>query len=175
MRRKVISIIIIFACFLIQSTFWDIFTFTTTKPNLMLVMIVSFALMHGSRTGMWLGFVSGFLCDILYGDLFGVNALLYMYIGYLVGKMYQVFFDDDIRVALTAIGISDLAYNVIYYIIKFAFGIRYNFPAYLTHIIIPEIIFTLIIAVVFYRLFYFINRKLLEDELEEQDSPWLSK
>ena len=124
---------------------------------------------------MWFGFISGFLSDILYGDLFGVNALLYMYIGFAAGKMYQVFFDDDIRIALTAIGLSDLAYNVIYYVIKFLFGIRYNFPAYLTHIIIPEIIFTLIIAVVFYRLFYFINRKLLQDELEEQDSPWLSR
>ena len=173
MRRKVVSILLIFICFLFQSTFWNLITFTTIKPNLMLILVVSFALMHGSRTGIWIGFISGFLTDILYGDLFGVNALLFMYIGYLVGKMYQVFFDDDIRVALLAVGFSDLAYNIIYYIIKFAFGIRYNFPAYVVHIIIPEIIFTLILTVLLYRLFYLINRKLLDDELEEQDSPWL--
>lgn len=175
MRRKIVSLIIIFVCFLFQSTFWNIITFTNIKPNLMLILVVSFALMHGSRTGIWFGFISGFLSDILYGDLFGVNALLFMLIGYLVGKMYQVFFDDDIRVALLATGIADLAYNVVYYIIKFAFGIRYNFPAYALHIMIPEIIFTLILTVILYRLFYLINRKLLDDELEEQDSPWLLK
>ncbi len=173
MRRRIVSIIIIFVCFLIQSTFWNVFTFTTIKPNLMLILIVSFALLHGSRTGMWFGFISGFLTDILYGDLFGFNALLFMYIGYLIGKMYQVFFNEDIRVALVAVGVSDLVYNIIYYVIKFAFGIRYSFPAYLTHIIIPEIIFTLIITVLLYRLFYWINRKLQEDEQEEQESPWL--
>ena len=173
MRRKVVTLIIIFVCFLIQSTFWNIFTFTNIKPNLMLILIVSFAIMHGSRTGIWIGFISGLLTDILYGDLFGVNALLYMFIGFLTGKMYQVFFDDDIRIILTAVGISDLGYNVVYYLIKFAFGIRYNFLAYAVHIIIPEIIFTLIITVIVYRLFYFINRKLLEGELEEQESPWL--
>lgn len=173
MRRKVVSLILIFVCFLFQSTFWNIFPFTNIKPNLMLILVVSFALMHGSRSGMWIGFISGFLSDILYGDLFGVNALLFLYIGFFIGKMYQVFFDDDIRVALLAVGISDLVYNIIYYIIKFAFGIRYNFPAYATHIMIPEIIFTLIFTVILYRIFYMINRKLQEDELEEQDSPWL--
>ena len=173
MRRKVVTLIIIFVCFLIQSTFWNIFTFTNIKPNLMLILIVSFAIMHGSRTGIWIGFISGFLTDILYGTIFGVNALLYMLIGYLVGKMYQVFFDDDIRIILITTGLCDLAYNISYYLIKFAFGIRYRFPAYAVHIIIPEIIFTLIVTVIVYRLFYLINRKLLEDELEEQESPWL--
>ena len=173
MRRKIVTIILIFVCFVIQSTVWNLFTFTNIKPNLMLILVVSFALMHGSRSGICIGFISGLLTDILYGDLFGINALLFMYIGYFVGKMYQVFFDEDIRVALIATGVCDLVYNIIYYIIKFVFGIRYNFFAYFTHIIVPEIIFTLILTVILYRLFYRINKSLLDNEQEENESPWL--
>ena len=158
---------------MVQTTILGSFTFTNIKPNMMLVLVVSSALMHGSRTGIWMGFVSGFLTDLFYGTLFGFNALLFMYIGFIVGKMYQVFFDEDVRVALLAVGVSDLAYNIIYYIIKFAFGIKYNFFAYFGHIAVPEIIYTLIITVIFYRIFYRINKKLLADEQEEQESPWL--
>lgn len=173
MRRKIVSLILIFVCFIIQCTFWDLFTFTNIKPNLMLVLVVSFALMHGSRTGMWMGFVSGILLDLFNGTLFGFTALIFLYVGFFVGKMYQVFFDEDVRVAILAVALSDIAYNIIYYIIKFAFGIRYNFFAYLYHIVIPEIIFTLIITVILYRLFYWINKKLIADETEEQESSWL--
>ena len=173
MKRKIVSLILIFACFIVQTTILGAFTFTNIKPNMMLVLIVSFALMHGSRTGIWMGFVSGFLIDLFYGSLFGFNALLFMYIGFVVGKMYQVVFDEDIRVAIFAVCVSDLAYNVIYYIIKFIFGIKYNFFAYFGHIAVPEIIYTLIITIIFYRLFYWINKKLLADEQEEQESPWL--
>lgn len=175
MRRKIISIVLIFACFLFQSTLWNIFSFSDIKPNLMLILIISFAIMHGSRTGMWMGFFSGLLMDLLYGDIFGINALLFMVMGYLVGKMYQVFFDEDIRVAIIAAGICDLLYNIISFVIKFAFGIRYDFLAYFGHRIVPEIIYTLILTVILYRPFYLINKKLQADEREEQDSPWLLK
>lgn len=173
MRRKIVSIILIFICLLIQSTLWNLFTFTNIKANILLVLVVSFALMHGSRTGLWMGFISGLLIDVFFGDLFGFNALVFMYIGFLIGKMYQVFFDEDIRVAIVAVGVSDLAYNLIYYLVKFALGRRYNFFAYLGHIIIPELIFTLIVTIIVYKLFYYINKKLKANEQEEQESPWL--
>jgi len=173
MRRKVVSILLIFACFLVQSALWNLFTFTTVRPNLMLVLVVSFGLMHGSRSGMLMGFISGLLADMQYGSLFGINALLYMYIGYFIGKAYQVFFDEDIRVAIGAVAVCDAAYNIIYYVIKLMFGARYSFGAFMIRIMIPELIFTLILTVILYRLFYLINKKLLETEQEDQESTWL--
>lgn len=173
MRRKVVSILLIFACFLVQSALWHLFTFTTVRPNLMLVLIVSFGLMHGSRSGMLIGFISGILVDLLYGSFFGINALLYMYIGYFIGKAYQVFFDEDIRVAIGAVAICDIIYNMIFYVIKFIFGARYSLGAFLVRIMIPEVIITLIFTVILYRLFFVINKKLLETEQEDQESSWL--
>ena len=173
MKRKVVTFLLIIACFLIQSTVWPLLPFGTVTPNFLMVLTVSFALMHGSRSGVLTGFVSGLLVDIMYGSLIGMNALLFMLAGYLTGKVYQVFFDDDIKAPLLLVGISQFCYGIIYYIIQFIFGTRHEFGAYMLKAFLPELIYTLIITVLIYWIFYKINKKLQEDETEDDESQWL--
>ena len=173
MKRKIVSFILILGCFLFQTSIWGLLPFGQIKPNLLLALTVSFGFMHGKRTGMYMGFVSGLMIDIFYGEFFGFNAMLFMYAGYLCGKLYKVFFDEDIRVPLLLVGAAELGYSIIYYIFILIVRAKYNPLAYFRHIIMPELILTLIVTLVFYRLFYFVNRKLTEDEIEEKESPWL--
>ena len=105
----------------------------------------------------------------------GLNALVYMYIGYLNGFLYKVFYDEDIKVPVILIGISDLAYSMIVYILQFLIRVRLDFADYLQHIIIPEMVYTIVIAIIIYRPLYKLNRKFVENEMEGQELPWLKR
>lgn len=175
MRRRIAVILLILACFLVQSTIWSIFPLSNFRPNLLLILTVSFAFVHGRRSGIFIGFISGILIDLFYGNVIGFTALIYMYIGYAVGSLYKVFFDDDVRIPMIICAAADIIYNVIFYLIRFALKYPLDFPAYFRHIIMPEVISTVIFMLILFRLFYFINRKLLEHETEEKESPWLLK
>lgn len=98
-----------------------------------------------------------------------------MYIGYLNGLLYQVFFDEDIKVPMILTAVSDFGYNLVFYVIQFAFRMRFDFSAYLVHTILPEMVFTVLLSIPLYRIFFLINRKLVRYELEGQQSPWLKR
>ena len=173
MKRKLVTFLMILACFLVQTTLWNLFPLGNVTPNLLLILTVSMGLMRGRHTGMWVGFISGLIIDMFYGTLFGFNALVYMYIGYINGRFYKVFFDEDIKIPMVMVAVSGFAYNMVFYVIQFLFRQRYAFSAYLTHIILPEILYTVLCTLILYKLFYHINKKLVATELEDRESPWL--
>jgi rod shape-determining protein MreD len=144
-------------------------------PNLLLILTVSFGFMGGKKTGLFVGFFSGLMIDLFYGNLFGFYALLYMYTGFVNGFFYKIFYDEDIKVPIVLVTISDLIYGTVVYILQFMMRGRLNFWGYLEHIIIPEIVYTLVITLLIYRLFYRINQYLSDYEAKGQQSPWLRR
>lgn len=175
MKRKIITFLLIIVCFIVQTTVWNLFPLGTVKPNILLILTVSMGLMRGKHTGLWVGFISGLIIDLFYGTIFGFNALVYMYIGYINGNCYKVFYDEDIKTPMLLVTVSEFAYNLVFYVVQFAFRQRFDFSTYFVHIILPEALYTIILTLLLYKLFYIINRKLMANELEDSDSPWLLK
>ena len=175
MRRRIVMILLILGCFLLQSTVWNIFPLSNFKPNLLLILTISFAFVHGRRSGIFIGFFSGLLIDLFYGNIIGFTALIYMYLGFAVGSLYKIFFDDDVRLPMIISAAADLVYNLVFYLIQFALQNRIDFPAYFRHIILPEVVSTVIFTLILFRLFYYINKRLNQYEQEEKESPWLLK
>lgn len=167
MKRKIISFIIIIACFLLQSTLFDKLTFSSIRPNLLIIVVSSFGFMRGKKEGMLLGFATGLLMDIFWGGTLGFYALIYMVIGYLNGFFKHLFYDEDIKLPLILISASELLYGFVVYVCFFALQGDFNFGYYLTHVILPELIYTILITLVLYQIILHINRKL---EAEEQRS-----
>ena len=131
--------------------------------------------MRGKKEGLLVGFFSGLMIDLFYGSLFGFYALLYMYIGYLNGFFCKVFYDDDIKVHIVLVAASDLVYSLLMYVLQFLLRVRLHFFDYLAHIILPEMVYTVVLSILLYRLLFIINRKLTENEMEGQQSPWLRR
>ena len=152
MRRKITLAFLILAAFLLQTTVFQYFQIASVTPNLLLILTSAFGLMRGS--------------------LFGFYALLYMYIGYLNGFFCKVFYDDDIKVHIVLVAASDLVYSLLMYVLQFLLRVRLHFFDYLAHIILPEMVYTVVLSILLYRLLFIINRKLTENEMEGQQSPW---
>lgn len=129
MRRKIILAVLILLTFILQGTIFQTLSIASIAPNLLLILTVSFGFMRGKREGLIIGFFSGLLVDIFYGNMVGFYALLYMYIGFFNGFLYKVFYDEDIKVPMVLVAVSDLAYGVIVYGLQFLLRGRLDFLA----------------------------------------------
>lgn len=174
-RRIIVTILLILAALILQTTVIPALPYFFITPNLLLILVVSFGFMCGKRTGMLIGFFSGLLIDLLYGSFFGINALLYMLIGYANGMFCKLFFDEDLKVPMLLNGISDFIYGSLYYIFLFALKKKHSYGVYLRYTILPEVISTILFTILFYKLLFWINGRLSAHEMEEQQSPWLGR
>lgn len=164
MKRKLITFLIILACFLLESTVFHKLTFASVCPNLMIIVTASFGFMRGKKTGMFVGFVSGLFVDLFWGQILGFNMMLFTVIGYLNGMFERLFYDEDIKLPIGLIGASELFYGLVTYICIYMLRGDFGFRIYLGHIILPELVYTILVTLVLYQIILHINRKLEEEE-----------
>ena len=165
MKRGIITAILILICFLLQCTVFRFLAFGGIVPNLMIVLTASFGFMRGEKTGLMIGFFCGILADIFFASVIGFYALLYMYIGYMNGKFATIFYPQDIKLPVALILCSDFTYGIICYVIMFLLRSRFDFVYYLLHIILPEIVYTIVVTLLLYPLIIWINTRLERGEL----------
>lgn len=164
MKRFFVTIILIIMCFLLQTTVFKGLAFGGIVPNLLIILTASLGFMRGERTGVIIGFFCGFLGDIFFGNVLGLNAMIYMYIGYANGKFNRIFFPEDIKLPLGLILVSDLVYGFSYYVTLFLMRARFHIGYYFFHIIFPEMVYTILITLFLYPLILWINKKLEDSE-----------
>ena len=164
MRRKIVLFIIIAVCFILQSTVFQSLALANVAPNLLIIVVSAFGFMRGRKEGLWIGFFCGLLVDIFFGFYLGGYALLYMYIGYLNGFFQKRFYPDDIKLPMILIGSSDILCNLVTYIMMFLLRSRFHFWYYLTSVIIPEFVYTMVITIFLYFILLKISQSLEEHE-----------
>jgi len=160
MRRKITVFIIIIVCFLLQTTLFQALSLASVSPNLLVVVVSSFGFMRGRREGMYIGFVTGMVFDAFYGTVLGFYSLVFLYLGYVNGMFRKWFFPDDIKLPMLLISASDVVYNLAVYVLKFLFRGQFHIGYYLLHIIMPELVYTLLVMIALYPALLRINQKL---------------
>ena len=173
MRNKCILFFTAVICFLLQTTLLQKIAIGSVSPNLLVVFVVSVGLMRGSKTAMFTGFFTGLLDDLCFGGIIGLNAFLYMAIGYLCGFSCKIYYDNNIKVPVSLIAINDLIYNIGIYVFTFLLRGRIHFLFFLNRIIIPELIYTIFLTVIAYKIFYFINYRFMVQNRKEGTTNWL--
>ena len=74
MRRKIVLAITIIVCFLLQCTVFKALSIASISPNLLIVVVASFGFMRGKKEGLFVGFFSGLLLDVMFGSVVGFYA-----------------------------------------------------------------------------------------------------
>ena len=175
MKSKITLFFTILICFLLQSTVISRIAIGSITPNLILILCISMGLMRGRKSGMWTGFFCGFLVDMFYGSVFGFHALIYMYIGFLSGYAHRICYDDDVKVPIFLAGAGDILYGLAVYALQFLLRGRLGLGTYLSRIILPETFYTIILTLIVYRVFYYINYHLMSPLKKESESIWVLK
>ncbi len=167
MKRKIITIVMIIFCFLLECMVFTRIAFASIKPNLLLIITCSLGLMRGRKEGMAVGLTAGFFVDLFWGGTLGYNMLIYAVIGYLNGTFRRLFFDEDVKLPIALIAVSDLIFGLINYVCLYMLQGDFAFGTYLIHIIMPELVYTVLVTLILYPVVLQINKKL---EVEEQRS-----
>lgn len=164
-KRCLYEILAIFIFYLLQCTVFSFLELANIRPNLLLILTATLGFMRGQKEGMLVGFFSGLLLDIQFGDFLGYYALVYLIIGYVNGMFYKNFYEEDFKLPLILISGSELIYGHIIYLSMFLLRSDFRYTYYLSHTIIQELVYTVLVALIIYPLLLYMNQKL---EIEEK-------
>ncbi len=157
MKRFIIDLLLIIVFFVLQTTVFPMLKVTSIIPNILIILVSCAGFMQGEREGLFVGFACGFLMDVCSFDVFGFYSILYMIIGYLNGLFHNFFYLKDLKIPAIMITSSDFVCCILTYFFLFLLRSKFNFGYYFINIILPEIVYTLLIAVILYPLLWVIE------------------
>ena len=166
-KRRISTIIIILLAFLLQTTVFHKLALANVVPNLLLILTMCYSYMRGRTSGEVIGLVCGLMLDMMYGSVIGLYAFIFMTIGFLCGYCQKIYFTDNYILPCVLVGLSDLVYGFYYYITEFLVRGKLHFTFYFSHIILPELIYTLVISVVVFRVLNRLEKYLSTERREE--------
>lgn len=160
MKRCITIGIIIIICFLCQCTVFHFLELSGVVPNLLLIVTMSFGLMRGRKEGLFVGFFSGLLIDIFSGVYLGPFAFIYMTMGYINGFFHRIYYVEDVLLPMLMITLNEFIFNIVVYVVYFLLRNRLDFGNYLISVIFPEMMYTILITLFFYKILVRINLRL---------------
>jgi rod shape-determining protein MreD len=166
MKRRLILALVIVVSFILQCTVFQALSLASVSPNLLVIITSSLGFMRGEKEGLGIGFFCGLLNDIFFGSVFGFYTLLYMFLGYGSGLFHMMFYDEDVKMPMIWVALSELVYGLSVYFFMFLMRSKFEFIYYFTHIILPELVYTVALTIAVYWLIRRLN--ILLERLDEE-------
>lgn len=151
-KRILFYVISVLVCFLLQTSVFNFLKLAGVMPNILLILTVTIAFIRGRKAGIVIGFVCGLLIDIFSGNVLGQNAFVYLMFGYVNGWFHTYFYEDDILLPIGLLTANSLAYSFVIFFFFFAMRGRLQFFSYLFKVMIPEAVYTGIVALLIYKI-----------------------
>lgn len=163
--RILLTALILFVNFILQTTVFPLFAIRGIFPNTALILTTSYALLRGSREGAIYGGFTGFLMDVFFSRMIGLYTLLYLAIGLIFGRSQRSFYRENYLLPMIFCTISTILFQVVLYITGFLFRGEGNILYFLIRILAPELVYTVIVTIPVYRMLFGVNEWL---ELKEK-------
>lgn len=163
--RILITGLIIFVNFILQTTLFRLLAIQGIFPNTALIIVTSYALLRGSKEGAIIGGCCGLLMDVFFSKMIGFYTLLYLAIGLLFGRSQKTFYRENYILPVIFCTISTVLYQAVLYITGFVFRGEGNLLFFLFSVLVPELVYTAVVTILIYRILFGINEWL---ELKEK-------
>src|ERR1700682_6088399 len=92
------------------------------RPDLVLVVVLAWAMLRGSGEGAFVGFLGGALLDSVTYTQFGVNSALFGLIGYFTGLPEVNVYRGNLPYFVGTAAVLTVAYHTLYFLILQALG-----------------------------------------------------
>ena len=156
---KFMAVFIIMTCNLIlQSTLLQYFKIFNIIPNTTLVLVVVFSILWGKYRGASIGLVAGLVQDILFGEMVGTNALIYMLIGLIIGSLESSIFKENSFTPVFFSTLSTFVYHLLFYFIMTIADNQIPFLLILRNIVLIEVIYNAVFSVAIYKIIYSLTK-----------------
>jgi len=128
MRRASLFALLILTAVLLQTTAFSRLTLFGVSPDLILVVVISFALLDGPSVGAAAGFSGGLLRDLLLDSPKGLTGLSYLLVGYVVGSLRPYVQSTSLLVPVGGVFVGSLVGTALYQTLLVLLG-RASLPA----------------------------------------------
>jgi rod shape-determining protein MreD len=108
---------------LLQSVLGPALPLVRGRPDLVLVVVLAWAMLRGSTEGALVGFLGGALLDTVGYTPFGVNAALFGLLGYVVGLPEVNVYRGNLPYFVGTAIVATLAYHTLYFLVLQALGL----------------------------------------------------
>lgn len=103
--KRLILILICLLLFIIDNTLMPFFAIKGVYPSLLFTFAVLYALMSGYWEAVFIGVLSGFLQDIYFVNVFGVNMLVNMFICLIAAYIGESVFKHKKMIPILSVGL----------------------------------------------------------------------
>src|ERR1700737_5255159 len=122
--RFVIAAGLLFVAALLQSVLGPSLPIVRGRPDLVLVVVLAWAMVRGAGEGAFVGFLGGALLDSVTYTQFGINSALLGLIGYFTGLPEVNVYRGNLPYFLGTAAIITVIYHTLYFLILQALGTR---------------------------------------------------
>ena len=168
MRPAVMGALILIN-FVMQTSVWPQLAIFGAVPDTAVILIVSYGVLRGDVEGAIFGLSAGLLQDIFSGGPIGMFALFGMLIGYVSGKPFRDFFNDNYFLPFFIVLVAIIFQQMAIYVSSFLFLGHLNLAHFAWSIILPTVVYTVALSIPLYSLLHFINERVEKWESERRN------
>lgn len=137
-----------FAAALLQSAVLSHLRIYGGQPDLIVVIVLAWAVLDRDQEGMVWAFVGGFILDLFSGAPLGISALALIPIAYVVGLTEAQVYRNNIGLPILMSVFGALAYHILYLVLlRFFGGVALSWSSALMYVTLPSVLFDLILIV----------------------------
>ena len=151
--NTIIWLCVIVMTIVIQSTLLPLVAIKGICPDILLVVVVSYALLSGKEKGVGMGFFAGLLQDLAFGSIFGINTLSKLATGYIFGLAERQVFKEHILLPVTATAVATVFNGLIMFIVLFLLGYKVEIVSSMNNIL-PLVGYNVILAIPVHHIVY---------------------
>jgi len=152
--RFVLMAFLFIISLVLESTLFSYLTVAGIKPDLVLIMIILYALFHGSREGAIIGLMGGLLQDMLLGQFIGLNALAKLLTGLIFGVLEYKIYKESILIAAMALIFGTWWHETVIWLLGLFAGFSGNYFTAIINVIFPAIVYNSCLVPFIYGRFY---------------------
>ena len=145
------TIVVFVIIYVLQTTFVEYISIFGVKPDLILAALICFGAFHGKEKGALLALVTGAVVDLLFGKIFGVNTLMYLYIVILASVVFEYLFEHNVLTVGVVTFVLSLLGEMVYSLILMLSGQSFGLLM-MIKIVVPYAVYTALAAMIVYPL-----------------------
>lgn len=154
-----IGIPILMIAAVIQSVGLENLNILGGRPDLVLLLVVTWAIIRGTNDGVLWGFFGGMFCDLLSGGTFGLWTLALTAVGWLAGQPWVHALGPTLmRLALMSVVGTFFGHGVLL-VTMILFGYSVNFTQAFQNIAVPSALLNLILSPFAFTLLVWVHQR----------------
>ena len=147
-----LALVVLAALVLLQATFLGRIRVMGVTPNLLLVAVIAWSLLHGIEEGLLWGFIGGLGVDLVAGLPLGASSLALMTVCFLAGIGKTTVFPGHLTLPIFVVALATPLHGWIILLTEALLGAPINWVAETVRVIGPEILLNAALTIPVYPL-----------------------